>query len=84
MLFIMKKNIHPTYYPKAKIKCACGRVSEVGNAKPEINVEICSECHPFYTGKEKLIDTAGRVERFKKMIEKKETIRVKKTQKNKK
>lgn len=78
----MKKNIHPTYYPKAKIKCACGRSSEVGGTKPEIDVEICSKCHPFYTGKEKLIDTAGRVGRFKKMMEKKETI--KKARENKK
>lgn len=73
----MKANIHPQYYPKAKVKCACGRTSEVGSTKPEINVEICSECHPFYTGKGKLIDTAGRVDRFKKLIEKKVATRIK-------
>lgn len=66
----MKKDIHPNYYPDAVAKCACGNSFKTGSTKPEISVEICSACHPFYTGKEKLIDTAGRVERFKKMVEK--------------
>ena len=66
----MKTDIHPTYYPKAKIKCACGTVFEIGSTKPELNVEICSHCHPFFTGKEKLIDTAGKVEKFKARREK--------------
>lgn len=70
----MKKEIHPTYYPKARAKCACGHTFEVGSTKPEIEVEICSFCHPFYTGKEKLVDTAGRVERFRKRVAKKEEI----------
>ncbi len=61
----MKKKIHPQYYPHAKATCACGATFEVGSTKPEIKVEICSNCHPFYTGKEQLIDVAGRVERFK-------------------
>jgi len=61
----MKKDIHPQYYPKAKVKCACGHDFAIGSTKPEISIEICSACHPFYTGKEKLIDTAGRVEKFK-------------------
>lgn len=61
----MKKDIHPEYFPKAKIVCACGNTLTVGATKPEIRVEICSNCHPFYTGEEKLIDTAGRVEKFK-------------------
>lgn len=61
----MKKDIHPTYYPKAKVHCACGAAFMIGSTKPEISVEICSHCHPFYTGKEKLIDTVGRIERFK-------------------
>lgn len=61
----MKTNTHPEYYPKAKIKCACGTVYNIGTTKPEINVEICSHCHPFFTGKEKLLDTAGKLERFK-------------------
>ena len=64
----MKKEIHPEYFPKAKVKCVCGNAFTVGSTKPEINVEICSRCHPFYTGKDKLIDTAGRVERFKKRL----------------
>ena len=61
----MKQDIHPTYYPKAKVKCVCGAVFEIGSTKPELQVEICSNCHPFFTGKEKLIDTAGKVEKFK-------------------
>ncbi len=66
----MKKDIHPTYYPDAKVTCACGNVFYVGSTKKEIAVEICYACHPFYTGKEKLIDTAGRVEKFKAKREK--------------
>ncbi|OGY68302.1 MAG: 50S ribosomal protein L31 [Candidatus Harrisonbacteria bacterium RIFCSPLOWO2_02_FULL_45_10c] len=66
----MKQDIHPTYYAKAKVRCACGATFEVGSTKPELHVEICSRCHPFFTGKEKLIDTAGRVERFKARREK--------------
>ena len=61
----MKQDIHPKYYPEAKVHCACGKTFTVGSTKPEINVEICYNCHPFYTGKEKLIDTAGKVEKFK-------------------
>jgi large subunit ribosomal protein L31 len=67
----MKKDIHPLYYPKTKVSCACGNSFTVGSTKEEIAVEICSACHPFYTGKEKLIDTAGRVDRFKKRTAKK-------------
>ncbi|MEW6408318.1 MAG: 50S ribosomal protein L31 [Patescibacteria group bacterium] len=59
------KNIHPKYYDKAKIKCACGNVIETGSTMPEMNIEICSACHPFYTGKHKLVDVAGRVDKFK-------------------
>jgi len=70
----MKKDIHPKYFPRAKVKCACGNTFEVGSTKEEIQVEICSACHPFYTGKEKIIDTAGRVERFKRRLAKKEEI----------
>ena len=61
----MKTDLHPTYYPSAKVTCACGHTFTVGSTKESFTVEICSNCHPFYTGKEKLIDTAGRVERFK-------------------
>lgn len=62
----MKKDIHSKYNLKAKAVCACGAVFEVGSTMENIKVEICSQCHPFYTGNEKIIDTAGRVERFKK------------------
>ncbi len=61
----MKKDIHPKYYPTAKVTCACGNAFVVGSTKEEINVEICSACHPFFTGNEKVMDTAGRVEKFK-------------------
>ena len=61
----MKKDIHPTYFPDAHVVCSCGNAFTVGATKQEIHVEICAKCHPFYTGEEKLIDTAGRVERFK-------------------
>ena len=61
----MKKDIHPAYHSDAKIKCACGAVFAVGSTKPEIRIEICGSCHPFYTGEEKLLDAMGRVERFK-------------------
>lgn len=60
----MKKDIHPTYYPKAKIICACGNSMTVGTTTEEIHIDICSQCHPFYTGKQKLIDAARRVEKF--------------------
>ena len=62
---VMKADIHPTYYEKATVKCACGATHTIGSTKEKMAVEICSECHPFYTGKEKLVDTAGRVEKFK-------------------
>ena len=60
----MKTGIHPQYFSKSKAKCACGSVYEVGSTKDDIMVEICSACHPFYTGTEKVMDTAGRLERF--------------------
>ena len=66
----MKQDIHPQYYPNAKIKCACGAVIQLGTTKEELRVEICSSCHPFFTGQEKLIDTAGKVEKFKARREK--------------
>jgi large subunit ribosomal protein L31 len=61
----MKADTHPTYFPKAKVTCACGRSFTVGSTKEKIEVEICSACHPFYTGNEKILDAAGRVEKFK-------------------
>ena len=60
----MKKDIHPKYYPKAKIICACGNVLVAGSTQEELKTELCSVCHPFYTGKQKLVDTARRVEKF--------------------
>ena len=65
----MKKDIHPDYL-STTISCACGNVMEVGSTKADIKIEICSKCHPFFTGKQKLIDTAGRIERFRKKYEK--------------
>jgi len=66
----MKIGIHPQYYPNAKVKCACGNTWTTGSTMPEINTSICSQCHPFYTGTEKILDTRGRVEKFKKRLEK--------------
>jgi large subunit ribosomal protein L31 len=60
----MKKEIHPDYFKDAKITCACGAVYQVGSTKEDIQVELCAACHPFYTGKQKLMDTARRVEKF--------------------
>jgi large subunit ribosomal protein L31 len=79
----MKSDIHPTYFKDAKVICACGNTFTTGSTKPEIRVEICAKCHPFYTGEEKLIDTAGRVEKFKtrtakKAVPKAKKVRVKK------
>jgi large subunit ribosomal protein L31 len=81
----MAKDIHPEYFPKAKVSCACGNSFVVGATKPEIKVEICSKCHPFFTGEKKLLDTAGRVEKFKSRTAKASTtpkakkVRAKKT-----
>lgn len=65
----MKKDIHPNYYTNAKITCACGNSIITGSTQKEIKVELCSACHPFYTGKQKLVDTARRVEKFKARVE---------------
>ncbi len=62
----MKEKIHPTYYDKTTITCACGQVVDTGSTKKALRVEICSACHPFFTGKQKFVDSGGRVERFKK------------------
>ncbi len=61
----MKENIQPKY-GEATVKCACGETFTTGSVKKELHVEICSKCHPFFTGKQKLVDTGGRVEKFKK------------------
>lgn len=62
----MKQKIHPRYYRNAKIKCSCGNIIEIGSTVEKIDIEICSTCHPFYTGKKRLLDITGRVERFNK------------------
>lgn len=85
----MKDKTHPTYYKAAQVTCACGNTFIVGATQQEINIEICSKCHPFYTGTQSLIDTAGRVERFKarrgkavsKPTQKKSTRRAEKSRK---
>ncbi|MEI7720301.1 MAG: 50S ribosomal protein L31 [bacterium] len=61
----MKTETHPTYFAGAKATCACGNVMSIGSTREKLSVEICSACHPFYTGNEKVMDTAGRVEKFK-------------------
>ena len=62
----MKDKIHPQYYTDATVTCACGNTFTVGSIKKSVKVEMCSKCHPFFTGERKMIDTAGRVERFKR------------------
>jgi large subunit ribosomal protein L31 len=69
----MKKNIHPNYV-ECVITCSCGNVVKTRSTKPKINVEICSACHPFFTGKQKIIDTAGRVEKYKRRYTRRKTI----------
>lgn len=85
----MKADIHPTWYESAKVRCACGNEFTVGATLPQIHVEVCSQCHPFFTGQARYVDTAGRVEKFaekqkiaaKKTISKKERRSLKKRQK---
>ena len=60
----MKADIHPRYYPKAVVTCSCGDSYTTGSTKPQLHVEICKECHPFFTGEQRIVDTEGRVERF--------------------
>lgn len=66
----MKQGVHPNWYPDAKVSCVCGNSFTTGSVVPEIRVEICAVCHPFYTGTQKLVDTQGQVERFEKAKEK--------------
>lgn len=66
----MKANIHPKYNNDTKVVCACGQTFATGSTMAEIHTEICSNCHPFYTGKQNLVDTAGRVDRFQKLTAK--------------
>ena len=71
----MKKDIHPQYFPNASVQCACGNIFTVGSTKEFIEVEICSKCHPFYTGRGKIVDIMGRVEKFRKRLAKKEELK---------
>src|SRR5271157_14723 len=81
----MKKKIHPKYYPEAKVICACGHTFTTGSTVPEIKIELCSVCHPFFTGKQKLVDTARRVEKFHAKVEaKKDMSEIRKGKKVKK
>ena len=62
----MKADIHPEYFPQAQVVCSCGESFTTGAAKPELRVEICSSCHPFFTGEQRIVDTEGRVERLRR------------------
>jgi large subunit ribosomal protein L31 len=70
----MKKNIHPKYYPNAVVRCSCGNTFTVGSTKEEIHTDVCSACHPFFTGEQRIVDTAGQVERFMKRLERRDEI----------
>ena len=62
----MKPDIHPQYYPEAQVTCSCGLTYTTGSTKPSLRVEICNQCHPFYTGEQRIVDTEGRVDRLKR------------------
>ncbi len=62
----MKAQIHPEYYPNAQVTCSCGNTFATGSTKPTLRVEVCSRCHPFYTGEQRVVDTEGRIERLKR------------------
>jgi len=64
----MKKKIHPKYFDKSQVACSCGHSFKVGSTEEKIVVEVCSSCHPFYTGKQKLVDVAGRIDKFRKRM----------------
>jgi large subunit ribosomal protein L31 len=64
----VKTKIHPKWYPNAKVTCACGSTFATGSTMPEIGVEVCSSCHPLYTGQQKFLDTAGRVDKFNQRV----------------
>jgi len=66
----MRTKIHPKYYPEATVVCSCGNSFHVGSTKEEIRTDVCSECHPFFTGEQRIVDTAGQVDRFIRRLEK--------------
>ena len=67
----MKEKIHPTFYKDAEVVCACGNTFTIGSTRKLLKVELCSQCHPFYTGERRLVDTGGRVERFERRFRRK-------------
>ncbi|GIV69060.1 50S ribosomal protein L31 [Caldilinea sp.] len=69
----MKPDIHPRYYPNARVICSCGATWITGSTVPEIRTDVCSTCHPFYTGEQRIVDTAGQVERFMKRLERRQS-----------
>jgi large subunit ribosomal protein L31 len=69
----MKADIHPTYYPQAKVICSCGTTWLTGSTVPEIRTDVCNTCHPFYTGEQRIVDTAGQVDRFMKRLERRQS-----------
>ncbi len=69
----MKEGIHPEYYPEAKVTCACGNSWTVGSTQPEIRTDVCSACHPFYTGEQRIVDSGGQVDRFLKKLERRKS-----------
>jgi large subunit ribosomal protein L31 len=69
----MREGIHPTYYPNARVICSCGATWLTGSTVEEIRTDVCSTCHPFYTGEQRIVDTAGQVERFMKRLERRQT-----------
>ena len=79
----MKPDIHPKYYPNARVMCACGHTWTTGATLPEIRVDVCSNCHPFFTGEQRIVDTAGRVDRFRMRLLQKREKKVEKPRKEK-
>lgn len=75
ILLLMKKEIHPKYNPKTPVTCSCGNSFEVGSTLESIRLEICPNCHPLYTGKMKMVDTAGRLDKFRERLEKSQTMK---------
>jgi large subunit ribosomal protein L31 len=71
----MREAIHPDWYPEAKVTCACGNTFTTGATQPEIRTDVCSACHPFFTGEQRIVDTAGQVERFMRRLEKGQEVR---------
>jgi large subunit ribosomal protein L31 len=70
----MREGIHPTWYPNATVTCTCGNTWTVGSTRPTIHTDVCSQCHPFYTGEQRIVDTEGQVDRFMKRLEARDNI----------